>query len=166
MTNLARKTSSRGRHASSEVWRAVSTIGVRALAWIWTRVLTERQRVATMWWLNEKVTVRVVAVVPGPHGSVLARVRRRRLALPSVRLGRDADPEATVRALVRDECAVEAAGWAPIDAVRRMGARLDAIFVAHASRPTGGRGRGRVAWVAPATIRRDGLTRWLEAGTP
>ena len=153
-------------HASPAMWRATSTIGVRVLAWIWTRVLTERLRVATMWWLNEKVAVRVVAVVPGPHGSVLARVRRGRLVLPSVRLGRDADPEATVRSLVRETCGLDAARWAPIDAVRRSGAALDAIFVAHASRPIGVRGRGRVAWVAPATVRREGLPRWLEAGTP
>ncbi|NCA14107.1 MAG: hypothetical protein EBS89_08250 [Proteobacteria bacterium] len=58
------------------------------LAWVWTRVFPERLRIATMWWLNEKVAVRVVAVVPGPHGSVLVRVRRGRFGLPSRRLGR------------------------------------------------------------------------------
>jgi hypothetical protein len=147
-------------------WRATVSGVVGILAWVWTRVLPERLRIATMWWLNEKVAVRVVAVVPGPHGSVLVRVRRGRLGLPSRRLGRDADPEAAVGALVRETCGLVPESWIPIDAVRRPRARLDAIFVANAPRATGAGGRGRVAWVAPTMIDDEGVARWLEAGSP
>ena len=44
---------------------------VGALAWVWTRVFTERVRVRTMWLLNEKVAVRVVGIVRGPDGAIL-----------------------------------------------------------------------------------------------
>lgn len=163
---VARSASEASGFATSAVWRVASAGGVRVLAWIWTRILTERLRVATMWWLNEKVAVRVVAVVPGPHGSVLARVRRGRLVLPSVRLGRDADPEASVRALARDMCGVEAAGWVPVDVVRRPRARLDAVFLATTPRSIGGGGTRCVAWIEPAVLRHHDLARWLGVGTP
>ena len=154
------------RTVESPAWRATSHGAVRVLAWTWTRVFSERLRVATMWWLNEKVAVRVVAVVPGPHGSVLAWANQRRLVLPSVRLGRDADPEAAVGSLVREGCGFVPQAWVPIDAVRRPGARLDAIFVAKAARANGVGGRGRVAWVAPSMITEEAIARWLEAGSP
>jgi hypothetical protein len=151
---------------SSRAWRATVRGALPILAWVWTRVFPERLRIATMWWLNEKVAVRVVAVVPGPHGSVLVRVRRGRFGLPSRRLGRDADPEAAVGALVRETCGLVPQAWIPIDAVRRPGARLDAIFVANAPRATVAVGRGRVAWVAPTMIDDEDVARWLEAGSP
>jgi hypothetical protein len=116
-----------------------------------------------MWWLNEKVAVRVVAVIPGPHGSVLARARRGVLALPSVRLGRDASPEESIDGLVRMTCGIAVGTWVPRDAVRRPGSRLDAVFVAMSPKPIETGRLGRVAWVAPSMIRREDLARWMEA---
>jgi hypothetical protein len=150
--------------ASSAVMGATSSGFVRVFAWIWTRVLTERLRLLTMWWLKEKVAVRVVAVVPGPHGSILAGARCDRLTLPSVRLDRNANPEAAVREYVREACDVVAANWPPVDAVRRPGSRLDAIFVADAPRQTGTGGARRATWVTPSTIKRGVLPRWSKAG--
>lgn len=140
--------------------RTAVDVAVRALAWVWTRVLTERLRVATMWWLNEKVVVRVVGVVPGPGGTVLARVRRGRLALPSARLDRGSQPAMAVGTSVRDTCGLEASAWRPIDVVRRRGSRLDAILVATGVR-NDGRGDGRAAWVMPGAIRPPVPARWL-----
>lgn len=135
--------------------------GVRVAAWVWTRLMTERMRVATMWWLNEKVVVRVVAVVPGPHGSLLARVRNGRLALPSVRLGRASQPADEIGSHLRVTCGLAADAWLPVDAVRGRGRALEAILLAAGVRATGTRADGDVAWVgSPSTVHADAPA-WL-----
>ena len=71
---------------------------VGALAWVWTRVFTERVRVRTMWLLNEKVAVRVVGVVRGPDGAILMVADPAgRWTLPGVPLGRLDQPQSRLR---------------------------------------------------------------------
>jgi hypothetical protein len=102
---------------------------VGALAWLWTRVFTERVRVRTMWLLNEKVAVRVVGIVRGPDGAILMVADPAgRWTLPGVPLGRLDQPQSRLRDHLQGTHGIGARNWRPVSARRSRHAGLECIY--------------------------------------
>jgi len=107
---------------------------VGALAWLWTRVFTERVRVRTMWLLNEKVAVRVVGIVRGPDGAILMVADPAgRWTLPGVPLGRLDQPQSRLRDHLQGTHGIGARNWRPVSARRSRHAGLECIYTCDVS---------------------------------
>ena len=86
---------------------------VRALAFIWTRLMDDRMRTAVMWALNTKFAVGVTGVVANGEGEVLFLEHAFRSpspwALPAGWMRRGERPEAAIVRKVKEETGLDVA---------------------------------------------------------
>lgn len=108
----------------------ITRVVVRSLAWVWTRVLTERVRVRTMWLLSEKVAVRAVGIVRDPDGAMLMVADRSgKWSLPEVSLGRFDQPQLRLREHLNGMHGLKADNWRPVTTLRSRGTGLDCVYL-------------------------------------
>lgn len=105
-------------------------LAVRLLAWVWTQVLTERIRVRTMWFINQKVAVRVVGIVRGADGAILMVADTLgQWSLPVVSVGRFDQPQSRLREHLEGRHGIKVGNWRPVSARRLRHAGLDCVYM-------------------------------------
>lgn len=134
------------------------SVTVRALAWIWTRLLGDRVRSRIMWWLNPKFAVGVTGVVYNERGEILflehAFRTRYRWALPGGWIGRREHPEHALHRELREETGLTVSIERLLAARTFDQARLDVVYLCRAAdstvRPSGETPRWR--WCRPDAL--------------